>query len=461
MEGMARRLKRVSVWALVLVFVCGLFGTASAGGKGAGEGRAQNSLTFDDLDEAGWARAYVAEMKLKNIIKGFEDGKFRPNQPVTRVQAVTMAVRLMGLEEQAQVRTEAEIQLRFRDADIIHRQDAWAEGYLALALEKGLLEEPEGKFNPRQPASRLWVAVLLVKALQPGELPVNPDLKFTDLSAIPEQYRAYIALAVEKGLVKGYPDGTFQPNKPVTRAEMAALTDRADDALANDLDRDEVEGTVVSTGEGSITVDTADGENTYTLAEGALIFINKEEATLADLVAGVEVEIHLNADGQAILIKAEVEDKEEEFEGTVTALVPGSDDTGAKIAVRLEQGGEETYRVAAEVRVRYRGDEVTLADVRVGDLVVLKLVNGLVVQIAIESKNEEFEAQVVSVTAATGDAPAAVTLALEGGTQTTYTVAADAVIRSKGKTITLAEVGVGDIVDVVVERGLIVRLTVK
>ena len=36
----------------------------------------------------------------------------------------------------------------------------------------------------------------------------------------------YIRWAIREGLLKGYPDGTFQPDKPVTRAELAVILHR-------------------------------------------------------------------------------------------------------------------------------------------------------------------------------------------------------------------------------------------
>src|SRR5688572_12094617 len=82
------------------------------------DGRVQVILEFNDLEEAQWALGYIGKMKSKKVFQGFEDGTFRPNQPVTRVQAIVTAVRLMGLEEQA-IAKPADAILNFKDADLI------------------------------------------------------------------------------------------------------------------------------------------------------------------------------------------------------------------------------------------------------------------------------------------------------------------------------------------------------
>ncbi|WHX47245.1 S-layer homology domain-containing protein [Paenibacillus woosongensis] len=76
---------------------------------------------FKDIQEAEWAAGYITKMQSKKVLQGFEDGSFRPNQPVTRVEAIVTAVRLMGLDGDAKSKSSA-TQLHFKDADQLDKR---------------------------------------------------------------------------------------------------------------------------------------------------------------------------------------------------------------------------------------------------------------------------------------------------------------------------------------------------
>lgn len=311
------------------------------------DGRIQVILEFDDAEEAQWALEYIGKMKAKNVIAGYPDGTFQPNKPVKRVEAIVMAVRLMGLEEEAKAKSP-EIQLHFKDAKQINNQYAWAKGYIAVALENGLFDASEDKIQPDKPASRIWVSSLLVRALGLQQEALEqmtevPDFK--DAHEIPAGAIGYVNVAVEQGIVSGYPDETFKPNKSVTRAEMAALLDRTDDGLlenegallvsgkvtAISFDEDSVTGDVYGATDGSVTVETFNGESfTYLISSDLLVqyherFVRADQLKVDDVVTlvvkdGAVVEAALTADEaveEAVLgiiemkIEAEYGDKEE------------------------------------------------------------------------------------------------------------------------------------------------------
>lgn len=88
---------------------------------------------------------------------------------------------------------------------------------------------PNGKyyFEPDMYATREDIAVALVKAL--GYEIGNIDkyrysrIGFRDFDKVSPKLSKYIVIAVENGLIKGYPDNTFKPQKPLTRAESVQL----------------------------------------------------------------------------------------------------------------------------------------------------------------------------------------------------------------------------------------------
>ncbi|MEW5932915.1 MAG: S-layer homology domain-containing protein, partial [Bacillota bacterium] len=215
---MKRSLKTLAVLALVLVFLAGAAGSALAGGK----------KFFRDEDQAPWAKAYLAAASLKGLLKGDPDGRFRPNDPLRREELVAALVRFAGLEEAAA--SMAQAALPYRDSAQVLERAAWARGYLAAARDAGILPEEEDQFLPGEAADRLWAAELLVRALGlqgEAELRAGEGVEFRDVGDVPPEKSGYLAVAVERGLLQGFPDGTFRPKEKLTRAQLAALLERA------------------------------------------------------------------------------------------------------------------------------------------------------------------------------------------------------------------------------------------
>ncbi|MFH1576060.1 MAG: S-layer homology domain-containing protein, partial [Candidatus Margulisiibacteriota bacterium] len=93
----------------------------------------------------------------------------------------------------------------------------------ALDIMSGLAD---GSFQPEQEITRAQLALVLVRSLGKKTSKVTQRI-FKD---IPEDFWAssYVKSAVELGLIEGYPDGTFRPNWPMTRAEVVAVLARFD-----------------------------------------------------------------------------------------------------------------------------------------------------------------------------------------------------------------------------------------
>nr|WP_260981977.1 chitobiase/beta-hexosaminidase C-terminal domain-containing protein [Paenibacillus sp. 32O-W] len=102
----------------------------------------------------------------------------------------------------------------------------WAEGFIKHAAAKGIVcGYPDGTFKPDHPVTRAEFTVMLAGALKlKGE---DAALTFTDNEQIGEWAKQAVAQAVESGIIEGYDDGSFRPNNRISRAEMAAMIARA------------------------------------------------------------------------------------------------------------------------------------------------------------------------------------------------------------------------------------------
>ncbi|XID93408.1 InlB B-repeat-containing protein [Paenibacillaceae bacterium WGS1546] len=98
----------------------------------------------------------------------------------------------------------------------------WAEASIRRAVAAGIASGyPDGSFQPNRTVTRAEFAVLLAKALNlQGEA---GDPGFADAERIGAWAKEAVARAVQAGILKGYQDGTFRPGAEITRAEMAVM----------------------------------------------------------------------------------------------------------------------------------------------------------------------------------------------------------------------------------------------
>ena len=104
----------------------------------------------------------------------------------------------------------------------IHAGD-WYADTVGYAVQKGIVSGyPDGSFKPNQAITRAEFASI---ASRFAELTEEKDLTFSDLDASHWGYKA-IRLAASNGWISGYPDNTFRPEQAITRAEVTSITNR-------------------------------------------------------------------------------------------------------------------------------------------------------------------------------------------------------------------------------------------
>jgi len=103
----------------------------------------------------------------------------------------------------------------------------WYSGCIAAATQAGLVNGYEdGTFRPDRTVTREELAVVLARVMDPVA-PPDVKLPFKDAGEVSSWAADSLAAVVSEGLIKGYPDGTLQPGGRVTRAECAVMVYRA------------------------------------------------------------------------------------------------------------------------------------------------------------------------------------------------------------------------------------------
>lgn len=101
----------------------------------------------------------VSVLSSLNILKGYEDGTFKPDGDITRAEFAAVVCRLLGLEETA---NGAKGQQVFNDVP----GDHWASGYVALASQQGIVNGyGDGNFGPEDKVLYEQAIKMIVAAL--------------------------------------------------------------------------------------------------------------------------------------------------------------------------------------------------------------------------------------------------------------------------------------------------------
>jgi len=103
----------------------------------------------------------------------------------------------------------------------------WAETAIELVNEEGLMTGyGDGSFGVDQSLTRAEVVTLISRVKKASNIESNSEVRFPDVIR-GAWYEAAIDLAAQEGWVKGHDDGNFYPGNSLTRAEFAALLQRA------------------------------------------------------------------------------------------------------------------------------------------------------------------------------------------------------------------------------------------
>ena len=176
---------------------------------------AQAQTRFSDVPSDYWAAPFIQALADRGVVRGFADGSFRPDDPITRAQFAV----LVG---QAFDRPPVRRAIRFRDVPTSY----WAASAIETAYSEGFLSGyPGNVFNPTQPMPRAQVLVALASGLQFEPSGTNASVigAFGDYDAIPVYSQDGVAAATFRNLTVNYPNLNFlAPNRASTRAEVAA-----------------------------------------------------------------------------------------------------------------------------------------------------------------------------------------------------------------------------------------------
>ncbi len=180
--------------------------------------------TFPDIQDR-WSKDCILQLRSRNFVSGYPDGKFYPDAPVTRAGFAVLMCNVFP-DAPAVMRAPS-----FPDVSGIH----WAEQAIEKATERGFFAGyPNGLFYPDRLIPRVQAIIILAAHLK-LKFTATPDKLeteslqflqdcFEDADTIPQYARSMVAAATQSGIVVNYPQvRQLKPNQNATREEVAAL----------------------------------------------------------------------------------------------------------------------------------------------------------------------------------------------------------------------------------------------
>ena len=156
------------------------------------------------------AEKTITEWLDKGFINGYPNGTFKPNEPITRAEFITLINRVIYFSNTGDV--------TFRD---VTPRD-WFYDDLKIAANNYIVGFPDNTFKPYRLVSREQAATIAARI---NELPEDKEAAkiFYDYTKISDWAVGYVGAAVKANLLYGTPDNLFLPRVPITRAETVLL----------------------------------------------------------------------------------------------------------------------------------------------------------------------------------------------------------------------------------------------
>ena len=176
---------------------------------------------FSDIQNH-WAEQCIIQLAQLSLLKGYADGKFRPEAPLTRAEFACLMANAFGNSPEVQKA------VTFKDVP----KNNWAWQFIQTVSKKRFFSGyPDGTFRPEQPILRVDAITVIASALN-LPTPKSPEITlkdaFDDVAEIPNYAKKVMAAATQRALVVNYPNvRKLRPNQSTTRGEVATLLCRA------------------------------------------------------------------------------------------------------------------------------------------------------------------------------------------------------------------------------------------
>lgn len=177
---------------------------------------AAQTKNFPDVKDDFWAAKAIYSLVEKGLIKGADDGTFKPNNPMKRGDAANLLTEALKLPVPSDLNA----------FDDVGESSRFAKG-AAATKAAGIFVGYQNNFNGNGALTREQIASVLVRAFELETPPNSEEVSFSDTQKISSFHREDVQILAQNKITVGKGDGSFDPQAPVTRAEFAVFLEKA------------------------------------------------------------------------------------------------------------------------------------------------------------------------------------------------------------------------------------------
>jgi len=235
----------------------------------------------------------IEHLNSREILSGYPDGSYRPESNISRQEFIVLLIRALNKQSEAEVLQNG--------TPFFSDGDTWAKGYIELSHELSVIEGTgQNRFSPTRMISREEAVTIIMGCLE-EEAEAGGRLIFQDESQISDWAYSSALLAVNQGMISGFPDNTFRPQNNLTRAQAALLLENLLKALGREY---QIQGTITSLdlAANRATVIIADRPEYFELAPKVSVWNQEHHQPLSEIVFPAAACIDLDSRGKLAFI---------------------------------------------------------------------------------------------------------------------------------------------------------------
>lgn len=422
--------------------------------------------SFSDIStsEYDWCAPHIQKMYEAGYVSGYEDGSYRPQNAVTKLECISLFARLMGSKEKAN-----EVLLEYahekNDSEIEKCFLQWGTDEVAYMMYKGALSISDLTTYLKgtakdSPMTREEAAVIITKAMgaevKAKAANSSAYLSYTDSKDISANFAPYISYVSDEGIMKGMEDGSFSPKGTVTRAQIATMLSRVADKCQYKFATARI--TAVDAKAGTVTLNIpGEDEAEYKVNEETKLYIMGEYRELSDIPSNVTAVVSLSNDSlMSVDCMSATSDQEVSIIFTSFSQANGVYTLRGKTS---ENASATSYKCIANVPITYNGSPATINSIKQNDRLTLNISNGLVQSITYAEQNINITSATVSKLDISEDK---VIMTISSGNPEydgkSYVVSENVSVTKNLSTTDLSSVYEGDKVNLVVKSGIITKI---
>ncbi len=370
---------------------------------------------FSDLPEDYWAYDFMQDLYERGIFTGYSDGTIRPTTTTTVAQALSLFSRFYTL-------TDSDKEYIYADyGDTVRAilPESTPTVYLnsiSVCMAAGIITESELKAydSLNEKITREELAVYLVRTMQLEDEAHSRDyasLSFTDSEDISSDALFDIDLLVSLGIISGYTDGSFGPERPSTRAVVAKMislslsyleTNSIELVIPGYHDLTRVTGLLAGYDAASVSVAGPDGlTRRFNRSSATAVTINDNAGTLSPTYVGSY--IALTAQGNDLISAAITYHETTVWVQGKLLYLSSAAATGDYIAVQTASGTTERCTVSSSTVYTQSGVSLAYKDLKEDSFVTICRKNGIATNVYVSDGAETLTATVTSLTYSVDD----------------------------------------------------------